>query len=90
MQLFSIGLYKLNNNGTEMRDANNHLIPTYNNTDIAGLAKVFTGLSWSHSRYLGENSNVNDLSYTKRLKFFRWTRVINTSGHGLPIRPTGE
>lgn len=70
MQLFSIGLYKLNNNGTEMRDAGNHLIPTYNNNDIAGLAKVFTGLSWSHSRYLGDNNNVNDLSYTKRLKFF--------------------
>ena len=70
MQLFSIGLFELNNNGTEKKDANNKSIPTYDNDDIANLAKVFTGLSWNHSRYLGDNSNVNNWSYTKKLKFF--------------------
>jgi len=69
MQLFSIGLYKLNPNGTEMRDANNQLIPTYNNNDIAGLAKVFTGLSWGDSRYLGDGQK-SIWSYTLRMKFF--------------------
>lgn len=69
MQLFSIGLNRLNIDGTEQRDANNNKIPTYNNDDIAGLAKVFTGLSWADSRYLGERAP-NKWSYTKRLKFY--------------------
>lgn len=69
MQLFSIGLYELNLDGTEKKDMNGDPIPTYDNDDIANLAKVFTGLSWSNSRYLGEN-DIDKWSYTKRLKFF--------------------
>jgi uncharacterized protein (DUF1800 family) len=46
MQLFSIGLYQLNQDGTLKIDANGKPIDTYSNADITGLAKVFTGLSW--------------------------------------------
>lgn len=45
MQLFTIGLYKLNTDGSYILDANNNRIPTYSNDDIAEFAKVFTGLS---------------------------------------------
>lgn len=69
MQLFSIGLYKLNLDGTEMKDANNKSIPTYTNTDIANLAKVFTGLGWGDRPYLGHYQK-DKWSYTKRMKFF--------------------
>jgi uncharacterized protein (DUF1800 family) len=44
MQLFSIGLYQLNNDGTRVLNSNNQPIPTYDNNDIKNLAKVFTGL----------------------------------------------
>ncbi|MEO0774909.1 MAG: DUF1800 family protein [Bacteroidota bacterium] len=44
MQLFSIGLYELNNDGTRKLDAQGQFIPTYNNDDIREFAKVFTGL----------------------------------------------
>ena len=44
MQLFSIGLYELNNDGSRKTDSGGDWIPTYNNTDIKGLAKVMTGL----------------------------------------------
>ncbi len=44
MQLFSIGLYELNQDGTPKRDANGNQIPTYDNLDIKEMAKVFTGL----------------------------------------------
>lgn len=44
MQLFSIGLYMLNPDGSRMQDANGNDIPTYNNADIKELARVFTGL----------------------------------------------
>ena len=44
MQLFTIGLYELNPDGTLIFDANNEPIATYDNDDIAEFAKVFTGL----------------------------------------------
>ena len=47
MQLFSIGLYQLNVDGTRKKDSQGKDIPTYTNNDIAELAKVFTGLGIS-------------------------------------------
>jgi uncharacterized protein (DUF1800 family) len=69
MQLFSIGLFQLNLDGTEKKDGNGKSIPTYNNNDIANLAKVFTGLSWGDSKYLGDVTK-DYWSYTKKLKFY--------------------
>jgi len=46
MQLFTIGLWQLNNDGTQQL-ANGQPIPTYSNTDVMGLAAVFTGFSWN-------------------------------------------
>jgi uncharacterized protein (DUF1800 family) len=47
MQLFTIGLYQLNDDGTQKLDGTGKPIPTYSNTDVIGLAKVFTGFSWN-------------------------------------------
>jgi uncharacterized protein (DUF1800 family) len=47
MQLFTIGLYQLNDDGTQKLDATGNPIPTYSNNDVMGLAKVFTGYSWN-------------------------------------------
>jgi uncharacterized protein (DUF1800 family) len=47
MQLFTIGLYQLNDDGTQRLDSTGNPIPTYSNTDVMGLAKVFTGFSWN-------------------------------------------
>jgi len=44
MQLFTIGLYELEMNGTQKTD-NGKPIPTYTQADIRQMAKVFTGLS---------------------------------------------
>ncbi len=44
MQLFTIGLIELNMDGSPKLDASGEFIPTYDNEDIRGLAKVFTGL----------------------------------------------
>jgi len=44
MQLFTIGLYELNPDGTRKLDSNGEEIPTYDNDDIQEFAKVFTGL----------------------------------------------
>ena len=45
MQLFTIGLYELNLDGSYKLDENGEPIPTYDITDVQELAKVFTGLS---------------------------------------------
>lgn len=45
MQLFSIGLLQLNDDGS-VRQGNGAALETYTPADIAGLAKVFTGFSW--------------------------------------------
>jgi uncharacterized protein (DUF1800 family) len=47
MQLFTIGLYQLNDDGTQKLDSTGNPIPTYSNTDVMGLAAVFTGWSWN-------------------------------------------
>jgi len=46
MQLFSIGLFELNNDGSQKLLADGEPIPTYTNTDIREFAKIFTGLSF--------------------------------------------
>jgi uncharacterized protein (DUF1800 family) len=47
MQLFTIGLFELNQDGTRKTNSQGKDIPTYDNTDIKELAKVFTGMSGS-------------------------------------------
>ncbi len=45
MQLFSIGLFELNLDGTRKKDVQGNDIPTYDNNDIKEFAKIFTGLA---------------------------------------------
>lgn len=47
MQLFTIGLYQLNDDGSLKLGTNGQPIPTYSNTDVQGLAATFTGFSWN-------------------------------------------
>jgi uncharacterized protein (DUF1800 family) len=48
MQLFSIGLWQLNPDGSRKLDANNQPIPTYTQAEIRGMAKVLTGWSYAN------------------------------------------
>ena len=57
MQLFSIGIYKLNIDGSPQLDGSGQPIPTYTNNDIKELAKVFTGLG------AGARLDTNDLYF---------------------------
>ncbi|EDY17397.1 Protein of unknown function DUF1800 [Chthoniobacter flavus Ellin428] len=49
MQLFSIGLYRLWPDGTLVLDSTGNPIPTYDQTVITGMARVFTGWNWGQS-----------------------------------------
>lgn len=64
MQLFSIGLYQLNADGTPML-ANGQPVETYDQEDIVGLSRVFTGFSWAgpdtqNGRFFGSSSPAPD------------------------------
>ena len=54
MQLFSIGLWELNPDGSRRKDAYGADIPSFTQADVMGLAKVFTGWSW-HCADTGNN-----------------------------------
>ena len=62
-QLFSIGLWELNPDGTRQLDAYGQPIPTYGNQQITEFARVFTGLwfggqTWGNGGWNDEDSSV--------------------------------
>lgn len=62
MQLFTIGLVRLTADGTAVKDGKGEPIATYDNADVQGLARVFTGWSWagpdtSNQRFLGSTAD---------------------------------
>lgn len=64
MQLFSIGLYELNPDGSQMLDSTGAPIPTYDQNVIEGFSSVFTG--WTFPPLAGAAS--------------QWTNPINYDG----------
>jgi uncharacterized protein (DUF1800 family) len=69
MQLFTIGLYELNNDGTRKVDTNGEFIPTYDNDDITEFSKIFTGLTWADRTNFGQGSP-RDTSYTLSMQMW--------------------
>ncbi|MGB5685667.1 MAG: DUF1800 domain-containing protein [Candidatus Electrothrix sp.] len=69
MQLFTIGLYELNLDGTTKTDAiTGKPIPTYIQRDIEELSRIFTGWdSWDNSRYGSQRRTEGDL--TRSMEF---------------------
>jgi uncharacterized protein (DUF1800 family) len=55
MQLFSLGLYQLNNDGSFKRDANGVASDAYTQEDVEGLAHVMTG--WVYPTVPGQSPN---------------------------------
>lgn len=52
MQLMTIGLWKLNDDGTQQLDGSGNPIPTYGQADVLAMARVFTG--WDSKPTLGQ------------------------------------
>lgn len=60
MQLFTIGLYQLNPDGTYQRDAQGNLIPTYDQTTVTQFARVFTGWNYDPNLPAGTPQGTNN------------------------------
>lgn len=61
LQLFSIGLYKLNTDGTPQTDASGELIASYDEDVIKGFARTFTG--WTYPPLPGVNNRTYNPPY---------------------------
>lgn len=73
MQLFSLGLYQLNADGTEQLDANGNKMESYSQSDVTNIARVFTG--WD----LDQSQNVPTLEPVQQ------RNIPNTSATRLPM-----
>ncbi|PTT78974.1 DUF1800 domain-containing protein [Pelomonas sp. HMWF004] len=74
MQLFTIGLFKLNADGTVVT-SNGAPVETYTNEDVTGLAKALTGWSWggpdkSVNRWLARNGVLDPNRYFIPMQFY--------------------
>jgi uncharacterized protein (DUF1800 family) len=70
MQLFSLGLYQLNLDGTEKRDASGNKLESYTQSDITNLARVFTGWDFDQTQNVntvapGSSRNIPNTVYTR-------------------------
>lgn len=76
IQLFSIGLYELNLDGSPNRDNNtntypdsgSNLAPSYTQTDVEELAKVMTGWDLKGNSYFGR-TRTSDVEYASEMVF---------------------
>jgi hypothetical protein len=69
MQLFAIGLWKLNDDSTQVLDSDGNPMATYTNDDILTFARVWTGFQFQASRSNIESpfgkGDTNNLDYLK-------------------------
>ena len=92
LQLFTIGLVALEDDGTPALDGGAEQ-ELFDNDDITGLAKVFTGLSWSGAAF---NTRLNQLPltafYTPLQMFdnFHSTEAKRFLGTTIPANTAGE
>ncbi|MCE2029973.1 DUF1800 domain-containing protein [Sessilibacter corallicola] len=67
MQLFSMGLVQRRLDGSVITDDNGNPIPTYDNSVIEGMARVFTGLSFS--RWFDSNGeSIENTSFNRSVR----------------------
>jgi len=77
MQLFSIGLFELNQDGTQKLDADGNPIPTYSNEEITELAKVFTGLTFAGGNLNHEEFLYGEPNFTDPMVMFEFEHEIS-------------
>ncbi|MES2583061.1 MAG: DUF1800 domain-containing protein [Pseudomonadota bacterium] len=78
MQLFTLGIYQLNNDGTEKRDGNGNKLESYTQSDITNIARVFTGWDFDQTQ------NVNTLEPVNK------RNIPNTVYTRIPMRLTAN
>ena len=89
MQLFTIGVYELNLDGTEKLDGQGNKIESYDSDDVSQLARVFTGYDFDR-RYFNQeppqfNYTIFDREYTRQPMFLDASRHSNLAVNFLNV-----
>jgi hypothetical protein len=88
MQLFTVGLWKLNDDGTQVLDANNEPVHTYSTKHIVTLARAWTGFDEAPKRENVEKSKSYDPMVIKtewRDRFPKTNLEDGYYGDGYPV-----
>ncbi|MBS7809019.1 DUF1800 domain-containing protein [Variovorax sp. PCZ-1] len=102
MQLFTIGLYELNLDGTAKIDAAGKKIESYDSDDVSQLARIFTGYNFDPAyspsspngiQFPGQNYKIWSREYARRPMTLDATRhstlAASFLGINVPARPGG-
>ena len=70
MQLFTLGLYQLNLDGSVKRGADGSKLETYTQSDISNIARVFTGWDFDQTQNVNtleqvQNRNISNTAFTR-------------------------
>ena len=90
MQLFTIGLYELNMDGTEERGSGGNRVSTYVQEDVNNMSRVFTGLGYGNVSF---DSSILHSDTTRPLKCemkYHDTELKKILGQILPAGQTCE
>jgi uncharacterized protein (DUF1800 family) len=98
MQLFTLGLYQLNVDGTEKRDAAGKPLESYSQSDVTNLARVFTGYRFDDTgstnttltRSDNTTFNVRSAEFTTRRMSFLGTDHSTSEANFLGARVAGN
>ncbi|NND68055.1 MAG: DUF1800 domain-containing protein [Halioglobus sp.] len=93
LQLFTIGLVELNADGTAVLDGQGNPVELYDNDDITGLAKVFTGLSLTGINFNTPLRFIPFEAYYEQLTMFDDFHSLEEKsflGATIPAGTTGE
>ncbi len=93
MQLFTIGLIKLNPDGTPVVGPDGSQVELYDNSDITELAKVFTGLSFQAANFDTPAQSLPLTAFYTPLKMFNEfhsTEPKSFLGTTIPANTSGE
>jgi uncharacterized protein (DUF1800 family) len=67
MQLFSVGLVRLNADGSVQTDSSGNPVPTYSQAEVEGLARVFTGWASQPTDHTGDQAFQFDQDYVHQM-----------------------
>jgi uncharacterized protein (DUF1800 family) len=81
MQLFTIGLYQLNPDGSDKRNAAGNRMETYVQTDVSQLARVFTGYDYDQRRNVVTVVDPEGKRKVGNTEFTRLPMLLNANRH---------
>lgn len=86
LQLFTIGLNRLNPDGTPVLDQNGNLIPTYGQNTIEGFGSLFTGWAYTSTHFFGNASYIGPMVPYQ----VHYSQASKTLLNGFTIAPKGN